>query len=64
MRYDQLRDEVAKRKPGWEYLQDVSFLYCALNIVAWLILSCEPKHSKCRYGNFEIHLFEKLKIEK
>ncbi|KAK7324566.1 hypothetical protein VNO77_28234 [Canavalia gladiata] len=21
-RYDQLRDEVAKRKPGWEYLQD------------------------------------------
>ncbi|KAI3466102.1 hypothetical protein Pfo_022765 [Paulownia fortunei] len=22
MRYDQLRDEVAKRKPGWEYLQE------------------------------------------
>lgn len=23
MRYDQLRDLVAKRNPGWEYLQDV-----------------------------------------
>lgn len=23
MRYDQLRDAVAKRKPGWEYLQQV-----------------------------------------
>lgn len=23
MRYDQLRDAVAKRKPGWEYLQEV-----------------------------------------
>lgn len=23
MRYDQLRDVVAKRKPGWEYLQEV-----------------------------------------
>lgn len=38
MRYDQLRDVVAKRKPGWENLQDVrkSFLcaehfsYCTL----------------------------------
>jgi len=33
MRYDQLRDVVAKRKPGWEYLQDVSFLSCTQNIV-------------------------------
>lgn len=23
MRYDQLRDVVAKRKPGWEHLQEV-----------------------------------------
>ncbi|PWA64962.1 hypothetical protein CTI12_AA335700 [Artemisia annua] len=26
MRYDQLRDAVAKRKPGWEYLQEVKIL--------------------------------------
>ncbi|PWA63927.1 hypothetical protein CTI12_AA348890 [Artemisia annua] len=26
MRYDQLRDAVSKRKPGWEYLQEVKIL--------------------------------------
>lgn len=25
MRYDQLRDVVAKRKPGWEHLQEVRY---------------------------------------
>ena len=27
MRYDQLRDVVAKRKPGWEYLQEVRKIF-------------------------------------
>ena len=27
MQYDQLRDEVEKRKPGWEHLQEVRLFY-------------------------------------
>lgn len=33
MRYDQLRDEVVKRKPGWEYLQEVEFCLQVIHII-------------------------------
>jgi len=40
MRYDQLRDVVAQRKPGWENLQNVSINFVPLE-VEHLILNCK-----------------------
>lgn len=54
MRYDQLRDEVATRKPGWEYLQEVMFLIARLP--TYVPLVSNTQNLKTRKLKYELTL--------
>lgn len=38
MRYDQLRDVVAKRRPGWEHLQEVKPFLCVVLVFTFIFI--------------------------